>query len=102
MTDAGANPGFEDLLRDLAPQVLGSVLRRFRDFSSAEDAVQEALIAAAAKWPRDGMPENPRAWLTQVALRRMTDTIRTALWITALLALAGGVSAALTIHSKKR
>jgi RNA polymerase sigma factor (sigma-70 family) len=72
-----SNPYFEDLLRDLAPQVLSSVLRRFRDFSSAEDAVQDALIAAATKWPCDGMPENPRAWLTQVAFRRMTDMIRT-------------------------
>jgi RNA polymerase sigma factor (sigma-70 family) len=72
-----SNPYFEDLLRDLAPQVLSSVLRRFRDFSSAEDAVQDALIAAATKWPHDGMPENPRAWLTQVAFRRMTDMIRT-------------------------
>ncbi|MGC4054838.1 MAG: sigma-70 family RNA polymerase sigma factor [Paludibaculum sp.] len=63
----------EHLLRDLAPQVLATVIRRFRDFPAAEDAVQEALIAAATQWPRDGMPENPRAWLIQVAGRRMTD-----------------------------
>jgi len=63
-------------LRDLTPQVLGIVVRRFRDFAAAEDAVQEASLAAATQWPRDGLPQNPRAWLTQVAFRRMTDHIR--------------------------
>jgi RNA polymerase sigma factor (sigma-70 family) len=63
----------------LTPQVLGIVVRRFRDFAAAEDAVQEASLAAATQWPRDGLPENPRAWLTQVAFRRMTDHIRTEL-----------------------
>lgn len=66
----------EHLLRELAPQVLGSITRRFRDFSAAEDAVQEALLAAALKWPHDGLPENPRAWLIQVAARRRMDQIR--------------------------
>ena len=64
------------LLRELTPQVLGAVIRRFRDFAAAEDAVQEASLAAAMQWPRDGLPENPRAWLTKVAFRRMTDHIR--------------------------
>ena len=67
---------FEHLLRDLAPQVLGAILRRYRDFPAAEDALQEALVAAATQWPREGVPDNPRAWLTQVASRRMTDQIR--------------------------
>jgi RNA polymerase sigma factor (sigma-70 family) len=66
----------ERLLRDLAPQVLGSVIRRFHDFAAAEDAVQEALLAAALQWPREGVPENPRGWLIQVAIRRMTDQVR--------------------------
>jgi RNA polymerase sigma factor (sigma-70 family) len=66
----------ERLLRELAPQALGTVVRRHRDFAACEDAVQEALIAAAAQWPRDGVPGNPRAWLIQVALRRMTDHVR--------------------------
>ena len=66
----------EHLLRDLAPQVLGAVIRRFRDFAAAEDAVQEALIAAAAQWPREGVPDHPRGWLIQVAFRRMTDHVR--------------------------
>lgn len=66
----------QDLLRAMAPLVLGFVARRSRDFAAAEDAVQEALIAAAAQWPRTGIPENPRAWLTQVALRRMVDSVR--------------------------
>jgi len=66
----------EHLLRDLAPQVLGAVMRRFHDFAAAADAVQEALIAATVQWPREGVPENPRGWLIQVAARRMTDYIR--------------------------
>ena len=66
----------ERLLRELAPQVLSPVVRRFRDFAAAEDAVQEALIAATEQWPRDGVPANPRGWLIQVASRRMTDHIR--------------------------
>jgi RNA polymerase sigma factor (sigma-70 family) len=69
----------ENLLRQLAPQVLGAVIRRFGDFSAAEDAVQEALLAAAVQWPEEGMPENPRGWLIQVAARRMTDHLRTEL-----------------------
>ncbi len=64
------------LLRELAPHVLGAVMRRYRDFYAAEDAVQEALLAASIAWPRDGMPENPRAWLIQVAYRRLTDEAR--------------------------
>jgi len=64
------------LLRELAPQVLGAVARRHEDFSAAEDAVQEALIAAAARWPADGVPDNPRGWLYQVARRRLTDHVR--------------------------
>jgi RNA polymerase sigma factor (sigma-70 family) len=66
----------EHLLRDLAPQVLGVVLRRFRDFAASEDAVQEALIAAAAQWPRDGLPDDPRGWLIHVASRRIADHVR--------------------------
>src|SRR5437667_11426115 len=66
----------EHLLRELAPQVLGSVARRFRDFSSAEDAVQEAMMAAFTQWPQEGIPANPRGWLIQVANRRMTDQVR--------------------------
>ena len=66
----------EHLLRELAPQVLGAVARRFRDFSSAEDAVQEAMIAAFTQWPQEGVPENPRGWLIQVACRCMMDHVR--------------------------
>jgi RNA polymerase sigma factor (sigma-70 family) len=78
MTSIGQAPELpiEHLLRELAPQVLSPVVRRFRDFAAAEDAVQEALIAAAAQWPRDGVPANPRGWLIQVASRRMADHIR--------------------------
>jgi len=66
----------EGLLRALAPQVLGALIRRYGDFVAAEDAVQEALIAAAATWPTDGEPDNPRAWLIRVASRRMADQYR--------------------------
>ena len=66
----------ELLLRELAPQVLGAVTRRYRDFAACEDAVQDALIAAAQQWPRDGLPDNPRGWLIQVASRRMVDQVR--------------------------
>lgn len=69
----------ERLLRTLAPQVLGAVVRRYGDFAAAEDAVQEALLAAALQWPQQGLPEHPRAWLIQVAARRMTDHIRSEL-----------------------
>ena len=69
-------PGIEDLLRDLAPQVLGVLARRFGDFDAAEDAVQEALIAAARHWPEDGVPAQPRGWLLQTASRRMVDQWR--------------------------
>jgi predicted RNA polymerase sigma factor len=66
----------EDLLRDLAPQVLGAVTRQYGDFDAAEDAVQEALIAAADHWPREGVPENPRGWLLRTAGRRLVDQHR--------------------------
>ena len=66
----------EDLLRESAPQVLGALVRRYGDFDAAEDAVQEALLAAALHWPRDGVPEKPRGWLIQTAERRMIDQWR--------------------------
>jgi predicted RNA polymerase sigma factor len=70
------NVNIESLLRDLAPQVLGSTIRRFKDFAAAEDAVQEALTAARVQWANDGIPDNPRGWLVQVATRLMTDYFR--------------------------
>jgi RNA polymerase sigma factor (sigma-70 family) len=66
-------PRVEDLLRELAPQVLGVLVRRYGRFDASEDAVQEALLAAAIQWPEGGMPENPRAWLVTVASRRLVD-----------------------------
>ena len=73
MAGADLPPTVEDLLRDLAPQVLGVLGRRFGDFDAAEDAVQEALLAAATRWPADGIPEQPRGWLIQTAARRLID-----------------------------
>jgi RNA polymerase sigma factor (sigma-70 family) len=72
MTD----PRLEDLLRPLAPQVLGALVRRYGHFDAAEDAVQEALIAAATQWPSEGIPANPKGWLVTVASRRLTDLLR--------------------------
>jgi predicted RNA polymerase sigma factor len=69
-------PGVEDLLRADAPRVLAAVVRRFRDFGDCEDAVQEALLAAATQWPVQGTPDNPVGWLIHVASRRMTDQLR--------------------------
>ena len=66
----------EDLLRELAPRVLGAVARRYGDFADAEDAVQEALLAAATTWPGQGRPANPLGWLIRVAGRRLTDAYR--------------------------
>ncbi|MFE6621810.1 RNA polymerase sigma factor [Streptomyces sp. NPDC057740] len=69
-------PETEDLLRRHAPQVLGALVRRYGHFDTAEDAVQEALLAAAEQWPRAGVPDNPRGWLIKVAARRLTDALR--------------------------
>jgi RNA polymerase sigma factor (sigma-70 family) len=66
----------ENLLRQLAPQVLGALVRRYGHFDTAEDAVQEALLAAATQWPAEGIPGNPRGWLITVASRRLTDLLR--------------------------
>ncbi|WP_255345681.1 RNA polymerase sigma factor [Streptomyces chartreusis] len=69
-------PETEDLLRRHAPQVLGALVRRYGHFDFAEDAVQEALLAAAEQWPRAGVPDNPRGWLIRVGSRRLTDALR--------------------------
>ncbi|WP_163509524.1 RNA polymerase sigma factor [Fodinicola acaciae] len=66
----------EDLLRTLAPQVLGALVRRYGHFDLAEEAVQEALLAAATRWPSDGVPDSPRSWLITVASRQLTDLLR--------------------------
>jgi len=76
MTTTRPGGDAEQLLRRLAPQVLGAVVRRYGHFDLAEDAVQEALLAAARQWPADGVPDRPRAWLVTVAARRLTDLLR--------------------------
>ena len=65
-----------DLLRELAPQVLGALVRRYGQFDRCEDATQDALLAAAVQWPAEGKPANPRGWLTTVASRRLIDEMR--------------------------
>jgi RNA polymerase sigma factor (sigma-70 family) len=71
-----AATGFEGLLRELAPQITGILVHRFGDFSTCEDAVQEALLAAAVQWPAEGIPANPKGWLITVASRRRTELWR--------------------------
>ncbi len=66
----------EELLRELAPQVLGALVRRYGDFADSEDAMQEALLAAAATWPAEGQPDNPLGWLIRVASRRLANQYR--------------------------
>ncbi|WP_431875486.1 RNA polymerase sigma factor [Micromonospora marina] len=70
------SPAIEDLLRTLTPQVLGVLVRRHGQFYACEDAVQEALLAAAVQWPAQGVPDHPRSWLVTVATRRLTDEWR--------------------------
>jgi RNA polymerase sigma factor (sigma-70 family) len=72
----GSTGSAESLLRELAPQVLGALVRRYGDFADCEDAVQEALIAAATDWPATGVPDNPRGWLIRVASRRLANLYR--------------------------
>ncbi|MET8758493.1 DUF6596 domain-containing protein [Lentzea sp. NPDC004782] len=69
-------PQIEDLLRDLAPQVLGVLVRRHGQFDVCEDAVQEALLAAAQQWPAEGVPDNPKGWLITAAGRRWIEQYR--------------------------
>ena len=73
---AAATPELEHLLRTEAPQVLGALVRRFGHFDIAEDAVQDALLAAAQQWPTHGIPDYPRGWLIRVGYRRMVDQLR--------------------------
>jgi len=77
VTDRAPGPALdEDLLRSLAPRVLGALVRRWGQFDACEDAVQEALLAAAVQWPAEGQPANPYGWLVTVATRRLTDEMR--------------------------
>jgi predicted RNA polymerase sigma factor len=66
----------EDLLRELAPQVLAALARRYGQFHLAEEATQEALLAAAIQWPDEGLPDSPRGWLITVATRKIIDEMR--------------------------
>ncbi len=66
----------EALLRELAPQVIGLLVRKHGQFDACEDAVQEALLSAAQQWPEQGIPDSPKSWLTTVASRRLVDEWR--------------------------
>ena len=76
MTAARGAPDTGDLLRELAPQVLGVLVRRYGQFAACEDAVQEAMLEAVTAWPARGVPESPKAWLFTVASRRLIDEVR--------------------------
>lgn len=76
MSTPSPAPDVEGLLRDLAPRVLGALVRRNGRFEDCEDAVQEAVLAATTQWPAEGVPGNPRGWLTTVAARRLADQAR--------------------------
>ena len=67
---------FEDVWQEASPHVLAALLRRYGDFEACEDAVQEALLAAARQWPDEGLPDNPRGWLITVGSRRLVDARR--------------------------
>jgi RNA polymerase sigma factor (sigma-70 family) len=69
-------PDVENLLRELTPRVLGALVRRHGQFEDCEDALQEAILAATVQWPAEGVPDNPRGWLTTVASRRVIDQVR--------------------------
>ena len=73
---SGLDAAQKNLLRELAPQVLGAMMKRFGNFYEAEEAVQEALLTAYLKWPEDGLPDNPRGWLIQVAACSYIDELR--------------------------
>ena len=73
MTSAATE--LEHAARACAPDVLAALVRRYGDFDAAEDAVQEALMAAARQWPTDGLPDNPRGWLIRVASRRLVASL---------------------------
>src|SRR6266851_7480189 len=75
-TAVSTPPEIEGLLRDLTPQVVGALVRHFGGFDACEDAVQEALLAAALQWPTEGVPSNPKGWLITVASRRRTELWR--------------------------
>ena len=66
----------EPLLRELTPRVLSALVRRYGDLALCEDAVQEALLAAAVQWPKDGRPANPTGWLITAASRRRIELWR--------------------------
>jgi RNA polymerase sigma factor (sigma-70 family) len=77
-TDGASSDGVltDELWRAVTPQVIGALVRRYRDFDRAEEAAQEALLAAATQWPDEGLPDDPKAWLIRVASRRLVDGLR--------------------------
>src|SRR6188508_2753532 len=59
-----------------SPRLLGALVRMLRDVDLAEELAQDALLAALETWPRDGVPDNPGAWLMTTAKRRGIDRLR--------------------------
>ena len=67
---------YEHLFRAESGQVLASLIRTLGDFDAAEDALQEAIVAALERWPLDGVPDRPGAWLLTTARRKAIDRLR--------------------------
>ena len=68
----------EETFRREGGRVLAALIGRLGDFELAEDALQEALISALERWPQDGLPDNPAAWLVTAARRKAIDRLRRA------------------------
>ena len=66
----------ERVFREEYGRVVATLIRDLRDVELAEDALQDALAAALEAWPRDGLPQNPGAWLTVTARRKAIDRLR--------------------------
>jgi RNA polymerase sigma factor (sigma-70 family) len=76
VSDAAAHRAVEAVWRIEAPRLVAGLARMVRDVGLAEDLAQEALVAALERWPRDGVPDRPGAWLMTTAKRRAIDLLR--------------------------
>lgn len=71
----------ETVWRLEAPRLIGGLTRLVRDLALAEDLAHDALVAALEQWPREGLPQNPGAWLMAAARHRAVDGLRRGLWL---------------------
>ncbi|HEU4784922.1 MAG TPA: sigma factor, partial [Ktedonobacterales bacterium] len=66
----------EQVYRQESGRILAALIASLRDFTLAEDALQDAMVAALQQWPASGVPRNPAAWLTTIARRKAIDRLR--------------------------